>query len=118
VLDANRGRQVQYEVRYEAEAAYVFEPPAAVELVRHRDLVDALLAIPQRTAGLVGPGVGLAEEVTCFQNRRDLMYRLGVDHQRGHDRFFGLNIVWWQLLEHLFNSVVRLVVNERLSALE
>ena len=58
VLDADRRRQVEDQLAEEGEPADLLEPAAPVELVRDGDLVDRLVALPERQAGLVGPAVG------------------------------------------------------------
>jgi hypothetical protein len=95
VLDTDRCGQVQDELTKEGEAADVLQVAAPVELVRDGDLVDRLVALGEREAGLVSPGVSLAKEVARPQDPQGLEDRLLVHHERGNDRLFSLDIVRW-----------------------
>ena len=55
-------------------------------------LIDSL-AIPELTAGLVDPGVLLAEEVLSLEDRCDFVDGLGVDEEGGDDRLFGIHVM-------------------------
>ena len=90
VLDADGGRQVGRDAREERHAADVVELAAARELVGERDLVDGLVALPQREAGLVRPAVLVAVEVLRLDDASRRGDGLVVDEDGGDARLLGL----------------------------
>ena len=92
-LDAEAGWQPPYRVREEGLAAHIFEPVFGRQLVRHRDLVDRIIALPEVGAGFEHPAVLLAEEIVGFEDAVNADHRLRIDHQRRYDCFFSLNVM-------------------------
>ena len=95
MLGADRRGQVRDELAEEGEAADVLEAAAAVELVGDGHLVDRLVALPEGEARLVGPGVGLTEEIGRLEDGGNLEDRFVVHQEGGDDGLFGLDIVGW-----------------------
>ena len=98
MLDADRRRQVSDDARDEGQAAGLVELLAARELVCERDLVDGLVALPEREAGLVGPAVLVAVEVLGLDDAFYAADRLLVDEDRCDTGLLGLNVERGQLV--------------------
>ena len=73
MLNADGGGQVRDETAEVGGPANIFEAVAPRQLVGDGDLVYRFAAVPERAAGVVDPGVLLAEEVFGLEPRRNFI---------------------------------------------